>query len=47
MKPVEDVLEALALIDRYDVSRSSKAYALTGGSVTSVDSLAEADFYSR
>ena len=48
VKPVEDVLEALALIDHYDVDRSSKAYTLTGGSVTStVDGLAEADFYGR
>ena len=48
VKPVEDVLEALALIDRYDVDRASKAYTLTGGSVTStVDGLAEADFYGR
>ena len=48
MKPVEDVLEALALIDRYDGDRVSKAYTLTGGSVTTtVDGLAEADFYGR
>jgi len=48
VKPVEDVLEALALIDRYDTDRASKAYTLTGGSVTStVDGLAEADFYGR
>jgi hypothetical protein len=48
VKPVEDVLEALALIDRYDVDRVSTAYTLTGGSVTStVDGLAEADFYGR
>ena len=48
VKPVEDVLEALALIDRYDTARASKAYTLTGGSVTSqVDGLAEADFYGR
>jgi hypothetical protein len=48
VKPVEDVLEALALIDRYDGDRISKAYTLTGGSVTSkVDGLAEADFYGR
>ena len=46
VKPVEDVLEALELIDRYDTA--SKAYTLTGGSVTStVDGLAEADFYGR
>ena len=48
IKPVADVLEALALIDRYDTARASKAYTLTGGSVTStVDGLAEADFYGR
>src|SRR6476619_4279713 len=48
VKPVEDVLEALALIDRYDTARVSTAYTLTGGSVTStVDGLAEADFYGR
>src|SRR3954462_3692522 len=48
VKPVEDVLEALALIDRYDTAKASKAYTLTGGSVTSkVDGLAEADFYGR
>src|ERR1044071_4151860 len=48
VKPVEDVLEALALIDRYDTAGASKAYTLTGGSVTStVDGLAEADFYGR
>ncbi len=42
------MLEALALIDRYDGDRISKAYTLTGGSVTStVDGLAEADFYGR
>jgi hypothetical protein len=48
VKPVEDVLEALALIERYDTARVSTAYTLTGGSVTStVDGLAEADFYGR
>ena len=48
VKPVEDVLEALALIDRYDTAKASNAYTLTGGSVTStVDGLAEADFYGR
>src|SRR5215218_5777786 len=47
VKPVEDVLEALALIDRYD-DGASHAYTLTGGSVTStVDGLAEAEFYGR
>jgi hypothetical protein len=48
IKPVADVLEALSLIDRYDTAKASKAYTLTGGSVTStVDGLAEADFYGR
>ncbi len=48
VKPVDDVLEALALIDRYDSEHASRAYTLTGGSVTSkVDGLAEADFYGR
>jgi hypothetical protein len=48
VKPVEEVLEALAIIDRYDTERVSRAYTLTGGSVTSrVDGLEEADFYGR
>jgi hypothetical protein len=48
VKPVADVIEALELIDRYDDAKVSKAYTLTGGSVTStVDGLAEADFYGR
>ena len=47
VKPVEDVLEALEIIDRHDAG-TSKAYTLTGGSVTStVDGLSEADFYGR
>jgi hypothetical protein len=47
VKPVEDVLEALTLIDRFDDGHTH-AYTLTGGSVTStVDGLAEADFYGR
>jgi hypothetical protein len=48
VKPVDEVLEALAIIDKYDTLKASKAYTLTGGSVTSkVDGLAEADFYGR
>jgi hypothetical protein len=48
VKPVDEVLEALAIIDQYDTAHVSKAYTLTGGSVTStVDGLAEADFYGR
>ena len=47
IKPVEDVLEALSIIDEHD-DGASHAYTLTGGSVTStVDGLAEADFYGR
>jgi hypothetical protein len=48
VKAVEDVLEALEIIDRYDTTKASHAYTLTGGSVTStVDGLREADFYGR
>jgi hypothetical protein len=48
VKPVDEVLEALAIIDRHDIDQVSQAYTLTGGSVTSrVDGLAEADFYGR
>ncbi|GIF39265.1 hypothetical protein Axi01nite_35760 [Actinoplanes xinjiangensis] len=48
VKPVDEVLEALAIIDKYDTAKTSQAYTLTGGSVTSkVDGLAEADFYGR
>jgi hypothetical protein len=48
VKPVDEVLEALAIIDAHDTNRTSRAYTLTGGSVTSrVDGLEEADFYGR
>ena len=48
VKPVDEVLEALEIIDRYDTDRASQAYTLTGGSITSqVDGLAEADFYGQ
>ncbi|MEU8817679.1 radical SAM protein [Actinoplanes sp. NPDC048796] len=48
VKPVEEVLEALEIIDKYDTAKTSHAYTLTGGSVTSkVDGLEEADFYGR
>jgi hypothetical protein len=48
IKPVKDVLEALAIIEAHDDEHASKAYTLTGGSVTSkVDGLEEADFYGR
>jgi hypothetical protein len=48
VKPVADVLEALAIIDELDTEKTSRAYTLTGGSITSrVDGLEEADFYGR
>lgn len=48
VKPTDEILEALAIIDKYDTARTSKAYTLTGGSITrKVDGLAEADFYGR
>lgn len=48
VKPVEEVIEALRIIDRYDTDRVSHAYTLTGGSVTSeVEGLREAEFYGR
>lgn len=48
VKPVDEVLEALEIIERYDAAGTSRAYTLTGGSVTStVEGLEEADFYGR
>jgi hypothetical protein len=48
VKPVDEVLEALDIIHRYDTAGISHAYTLTGGSVTSqVDGLGEAEFYGR
>jgi hypothetical protein len=48
VKPVDEVLEALAIIDQFDTLGASHAYTLTGGSVTStVDGLREAEFYGR
>jgi hypothetical protein len=48
VKPVDEVLEAMEIINRYDTAGASRAYTLTGGSITSkVDGLAEADFYGR
>jgi hypothetical protein len=46
VKPIDEVLEALAIIDKYDTQKTSTAYTLTGGSITShVGGKAEADFY--
>ncbi|WP_371095789.1 radical SAM protein [Streptomyces sanglieri] len=48
VKPVEEVLEALEIIDRHDVAGTSTAYTLTGGAITSrVGGLDEADFYGQ
>ena len=48
VKPVDEVLEALAIIDQFDTLGASHAYTLTGGSITStVDGLREAEFYGR
>ena len=48
VKPVDEVIEALGIIDRHDTTGSSHAYTLTGGSITSkVDGLREAEFYGR
>lgn len=48
VKPVEEVIEALRIIDEFDTEGASHAYTLTGGSVTStVEGLKEAEFYGR
>src|SRR5690606_19994748 len=48
VKPVEEVIEALEIIDRYDTAGAARAYTLTGGSITStVEGLREAEFYGR
>jgi hypothetical protein len=48
VKPVDEILEAMEIINKYDTAKTSTAYTLTGGSITrQVDGLAEADFYGR
>ncbi|MFB7009948.1 MULTISPECIES: radical SAM protein [unclassified Streptomyces] len=48
VKPVEEVLEALAIIDEYDAAKTSTAYTLTGGAITShIGGRDEADFYGQ
>ncbi|KUL40877.1 radical SAM protein [Actinoplanes awajinensis] len=48
VKPIDEVLEALEIIDKYDTAKTSTAYTLTGGSVTSqVGGKTEADFYGQ
>ncbi|MDG4858869.1 radical SAM protein [Streptomyces sp. T-3] len=46
VKPSDEILEALQIIDQYDTAKASTAYTLTGGSITSkVGGKDEADFY--
>jgi hypothetical protein len=48
VKPVDEILEALEIIDKHDTGRTSQAYTLTGGSITShVGGKTEADFYGQ
>ncbi len=48
VKPVEEVLEALQIISDHDTLGASRAYTLTGGSITSrVQGKDEADFYGK
>ncbi len=48
VKEVDDVLEALEIIDREDTARRTRAYTLTGGSVTTqLRGKSEVDFYAR
>ncbi|MGF1343445.1 radical SAM protein [Streptomyces flavovirens] len=48
VKDVEEVLEALAIIDRHDTARTTTAYTLTGGAITShIQGRDEADFYGQ
>ncbi|WP_419996344.1 radical SAM protein [Streptomyces boninensis] len=46
VKPSDEILEALQIIDQYDTAKTSTAYTLTGGAITSkVGGKDEADFY--
>lgn len=48
VKQLDEILEALEIIDRYDTAKASKAYTLTGGAITSqVGGKDEADFYGQ
>ncbi|HEX5037794.1 MAG TPA: radical SAM protein [bacterium] len=48
MKSVEEILEALAIIEERDTEGLSRAYTVTGGSVTSqLGGLKEAEFYAQ
>ncbi|MFG1927846.1 radical SAM protein [Cryptosporangium sp. NPDC048952] len=46
VKPTDEILEALEIINKYDTAKTTTAYTLTGGSITrKLNGLAEADFY--
>ncbi len=48
VKSIEEILEALAIIDRTDAKALSHAYTVTGGSVTNhLGGLKEAEFYAQ
>lgn len=48
VKSVEEVLEALQIIDQTDTQKVSQAYTLTGGSIiTRLKGLSEVEFYAR
>jgi hypothetical protein len=48
VKEVDEIVEALAIIDEEDVERRTRAYTITGGSITRhLRGLEEAEFYSR
>jgi hypothetical protein len=48
VKELDDVLEALAIIDQEDVEKRSRAYTITGGAITvRLKGETEADFYVR
>ncbi|MCH2373387.1 MAG: radical SAM protein [Planctomycetes bacterium] len=48
VKDVEEILDALAIIDEEDVERHSGAYTITGGSITKhLRGMDEVEFYSR
>ena len=48
VKEVEEIVEALAIVDAEDVERQTRAYTITGGSITRhLRGLEEAEFYAR
>ncbi|MDP2600776.1 MAG: radical SAM protein [Deltaproteobacteria bacterium] len=48
VKSIDEILEALSIIQETDTQRTSQAYTVTGGSITSqLNGQAEADFYAQ